>query len=66
MQSPNINVDVKSQLGETAVESRRDEQRYYDSKGVLVVASAWLLLYALMFIGLAFTQGAEVLLASIH
>jgi hypothetical protein len=66
MQSPNINADVKSQLGKAAVESRRDEQRDYDSKGVLVVASAWLLLYALMFIGLAFTQGAEVLLASIH
>jgi hypothetical protein len=61
-----MNADVKPQLGEAAVESRRYEQRDYDSKGVLVVASAWLLLYALMFIGLVFKQGAEVLLASIY
>ena len=65
MQSPNINADVKPQLGEAAVESRRYDQRDYDYKGVMVVASAWLLLYVLMFIGLAFKQSAEVLLAAI-
>ena len=61
MQFLNIGTGGKSELGEPAVERRRHEQPGYDHKGVVVVASAWLLLYVLLFSGLTIKHGAEVL-----
>ena len=61
MQSSNINVGGKPEHGEPAVERRRHKQQDYDHTGVVVMASAWLLLYGLMFSGLTFKHGAEAL-----
>ena len=52
---------MKPDVGDIAVQRRRFETQYYDCKGVIVVASAWLLLYGLMFSGFAFRQPADVL-----
>ncbi len=56
MQPSNLKADV----GDIAVQQRRFEQQEYDAKGVVVVASAWLLFYGLAFAAFAFKQGVEV------
>jgi hypothetical protein len=61
MQFSNIGAGGKLELGEPAVERRRHEQLGYDHKGVVVVASAWLFLYVLLFSGLTIKHGTEVL-----
>jgi len=61
MQFSNISAGGKPILGEPAAERRRYEQRGYDHKGVVVVASAWLFLYVLLFSGLTIKHGTEVL-----
>jgi hypothetical protein len=52
---------VKPDIGDITMLQRRFETQNYDHKGVIVVASAWLLLYGLLFIGFAFTKAADVM-----
>jgi len=61
MQFSNISTGGKPILGEPPAQRRRHEQRGYDHKGVVVVASAWLFLYVLLFSGLTIKHGTEVL-----
>lgn len=51
---------MKPDIGDIAMQQRRFETQGYDQKGVIVVASAWLLLYALLFIGFASTKATDV------
>lgn len=43
------------------MQRRRFEAQNHDHKGVIVVASAWFLLYGLLFGGFAFTKAADVM-----
>jgi hypothetical protein len=52
---------MKPNVEDIAVRRRRFETQNYDHKGVIVVASAWLLLYGLMYSGFAFRQATDVL-----
>jgi hypothetical protein len=52
---------MKPDVRDIAVRRRRFETQDYDHKGVVVVASAWLLVYGLLFGGFAITQAADVL-----
>jgi hypothetical protein len=54
---------MKPDGGGIAVQRPRFETQNYDHKGIIVVASAWLLFYGLMFSGLTFRQAANVLAA---
>jgi hypothetical protein len=61
MPSSNTNADLNSQFGDTTVQPRRYEDSDSDYTGVVVVASAWLLFYALSFSSVVFKQGKELL-----
>ena len=49
---------VKPEIGDVAVPLNCFEEHHYDHSGVVVIASAWLVLYGLVFSG-AFAQAAE-------
>ena len=46
------------EIGDVALPLNCFEEHHYDHTGVVVIASAWLVLYGLVFSG-AFTQAAE-------
>lgn len=43
------------------MQQRRFETQDYNHKGVIVVASAWLVVYGLLFIGFASTKATDML-----
>jgi hypothetical protein len=46
---------VKPDIGDVTMPLSCLEKHHYDHKGVLVIASAWLVMYIVMFGGFAFT-----------
>ena len=51
---------VRPDIGDAAMPLSCFEKRDSDYTGVLVIASAWLVLYGLIVIGFAFTHASEL------
>lgn len=52
---------INPEIGDVAMPLNCFEKHDYDHTGVVVIASAWLVLYGLVFSGFAFTPTAEIL-----
>ena len=50
---------VSPEIGDVAMPLSCFEKHHYDHTGVVVIASAWLILYGLVFSGFAFTPVVE-------
>ena len=51
---------VRPDIGDAAMPLSCFEKRDSDYTGVLVIASAWLILYGLIVVGFAFTHATEL------
>ena len=51
---------VKPDIGDVALPLSCFEGQHDDHRGVLVIASAWLVLYGLIVVGFAFTHATEL------
>ena len=52
---------VNPEIGDVTMPLNCFEKHDYDHTGVIVIASAWLVLYGLVFSGFAFTPTVEVM-----
>jgi hypothetical protein len=50
---------ISPEIGDVAMPLSCFEKRHYDHTGVVVIASAWLVLCGLVFSGFAFTPAVE-------